>query len=150
MGWRRSLHPVGSGIRVPDCRGSPAPVTVSIEFCDSFVNSFFNAHFPRPDTYGRARDAREQRVSALPSLRPGDTILATPKRRVPSFGRSPVSGPSSGGEKGARNRTRRIVIKGGADLPRVLGEGLREFRVPRRAAGRGIIDVEVDPVEWPS
>jgi len=48
-----------------------------------------------------------------------------------------------------RNRARRIVVKGGPDLPRVLGEGLREFRVARGAAGRGIIDVEVDPVEWP-
>jgi primosomal protein N' (replication factor Y) len=48
-----------------------------------------------------------------------------------------------------RNRARRIVIKGGPDLPRVLGEALREFRGPRGTAGRGIIDVEVDPVEWP-
>jgi primosomal protein N' (replication factor Y) (superfamily II helicase) len=48
-----------------------------------------------------------------------------------------------------RNRGRRIVVKGGPDLPRVLGEGLREFRGPRGTAGRGIIDVEVDPVEWP-
>lgn len=48
-----------------------------------------------------------------------------------------------------RNRARRIVVKGGRELPRLLGEGLREFRVPRGAAGRGIIDVEVDPVEWP-
>jgi primosomal protein N' (replication factor Y) len=48
-----------------------------------------------------------------------------------------------------RNRGRRIVVKGGPDLPRVLGEGLREFRGPRGTGGRGIIDVEVDPVEWP-
>jgi primosomal protein N' (replication factor Y) len=48
-----------------------------------------------------------------------------------------------------RNRARRIVVKGGRDLPAVLGEALRQFRVPRGAGGRGIIDVEVDPVEWP-
>jgi hypothetical protein len=28
-----------------------------------------------------------------------------------------------------------------------LDEALREFKIP--TAGRGIIDVEVDPVEWP-
>src|SRR5262245_15518990 len=48
-----------------------------------------------------------------------------------------------------RNRGRRIVVKGGPELPRLLGEGLREFRGPRGTAARGIIDVEVDPVEWP-
>src|SRR5438309_6338914 len=45
------------------------------------------------------------------------------------------------------DRTRRIVTKGGADLPRLLDDALREFKAP--SAGRGIIDVEVDPVEWP-
>jgi len=45
------------------------------------------------------------------------------------------------------DRTRRIVAKGGADLPRLLDEALREFKAP--SVGRGIIDVEVDPVEWP-
>ena len=45
------------------------------------------------------------------------------------------------------DRTRRIVTKGGADLPRLLVDALREFKAP--SAGRGIIDVEVDPVEWP-
>jgi hypothetical protein len=46
-----------------------------------------------------------------------------------------------------RDRIRRIVAKGDADLPRRLDEALREFKAP--TAGRGIIDVEVDPVEWP-
>ena len=45
------------------------------------------------------------------------------------------------------DRTRRIVAKGDADLPRRLDEALREFKSP--TAGRGMIDVEVDPVEWP-
>ena len=45
------------------------------------------------------------------------------------------------------DRTRRIVVKGDADLPLRLDEALREFKSP--AAGRGMIDVEVDPVEWP-
>ena len=43
------------------------------------------------------------------------------------------------------DRTRRIVIKGDGDLPRLLDEALRD--VP--SAGQGMIDVEVDPVEWP-
>ena len=43
------------------------------------------------------------------------------------------------------DRTRRVVIKGDGDLPRLLDEALRD--VP--SAGQGMIDVEVDPVEWP-
>jgi len=46
------------------------------------------------------------------------------------------------------DRTRRIVAKGDHDLPRRLDEALREFK--STTAGRGMIDVEVDPVEWPS
>src|SRR5438093_1153827 len=46
------------------------------------------------------------------------------------------------------DRTRRIVAKGDPDLPRRLDEALREFK--STTAGRGMIDVEVDPVEWPS
>ena len=45
------------------------------------------------------------------------------------------------------DRIRRIVTKGGADLPGLLDDALREFKAP--SAGRGIIDLEVDPVEWP-
>jgi primosomal protein N' (replication factor Y) len=48
-----------------------------------------------------------------------------------------------------RDRTLRTVVKGDADLPRLLEEALRDFR-PTRSASRGIIDVEVDPVEWQS
>ena len=44
-------------------------------------------------------------------------------------------------------RVRRIVAKGGAEMPRRLDEALSEFKAP--TAGRGMIDVEVDPVEWP-
>jgi len=43
---------------------------------------------------------------------------------------------------------RRVVVKGPAELPRLVGAALQEFRDPR-PEGRGIIDVEVDPVEWP-
>ena len=39
-------------------------------------------------------------------------------------------------------------MKGDAELPRLLEEALGEFKTPRPAS-RGIIDVEVDPVEWP-
>lgn len=48
-----------------------------------------------------------------------------------------------------RARTRRIVVKGGADLPRVLADALRTLGADRAPRSRGIIDVEVDPVEWP-
>ena len=47
-----------------------------------------------------------------------------------------------------RNRVRRVVVKGPAELPRLVGAALEEFRGGRQE-GRGIIDVEVDPVEWP-
>ncbi|HSE92861.1 MAG TPA: primosomal protein N' [Methylomirabilota bacterium] len=49
-----------------------------------------------------------------------------------------------------RNRARRVVVKGGPELPRALEDGLRGLRAPRAGARRGIMDVEVDPVEWPS
>jgi primosomal protein N' (replication factor Y) (superfamily II helicase) len=48
-----------------------------------------------------------------------------------------------------RERTRRIVVKGDAELPSVLAAALEDFRAPRPRS-RGIMDVEVDPVEWPS
>jgi primosomal protein N' (replication factor Y) len=47
-----------------------------------------------------------------------------------------------------RGRARRIVVKGGDDLPELLEAALGEFRRTRKA-GRGIMDVEVDPLEWP-
>lgn len=47
-----------------------------------------------------------------------------------------------------RNRVYRVVVKGRADLPRLLEAALAEFRGPRPRS-RGIMDVEVDPVEWP-
>ncbi|MEK7715007.1 MAG: primosomal protein N', partial [candidate division NC10 bacterium] len=47
-----------------------------------------------------------------------------------------------------RKRVHRIVVKGRADLPRLLEASLAEFRGPRPRS-RGIMDVEVDPVEWP-
>jgi primosomal protein N' (replication factor Y) len=47
-----------------------------------------------------------------------------------------------------RQRARRIVVKGPAELPRLLGAALAPLRA-RGGRRRGIIDVEVDPVEWP-
>ena len=47
-----------------------------------------------------------------------------------------------------KDRARRTVVKGDTELPRLLEEALGEFKTPRPAS-RGIIDVEVDPVEWP-
>ena len=46
-----------------------------------------------------------------------------------------------------RPRVRRMVIKGGPDLPAAIEEALAAFRVARPKS-RGNIDVEVDPVEW--
>jgi primosomal protein N' len=48
-----------------------------------------------------------------------------------------------------RERARRIVVKGDAELPVVLAGALEDFRGPRPKS-RGIMDVEVDPVEWQS
>jgi len=48
------------------------------------------------------------------------------------------------GRRGAR-----IVVKGGADLPEVLATALGDLLAVRRRRP-GIMDVEVDPVEWPS
>jgi primosomal protein N' (replication factor Y) (superfamily II helicase) len=48
-----------------------------------------------------------------------------------------------------RERVGRIVVKGEADLPVALAGALADFRGPRPRS-RGIIGVEVDPVEWPS
>ena len=47
-----------------------------------------------------------------------------------------------------RQRARRIVVKGPAELPRLLGATLAPLRA-RGGRRRGIIDVEVDPVAWP-
>jgi len=47
-----------------------------------------------------------------------------------------------------RGRARRIVVKGGDELPAALDAALGDFRRPA-AKSRGIMDVEVDPVEWP-
>jgi primosomal protein N' (replication factor Y) (superfamily II helicase) len=49
---------------------------------------------------------------------------------------------------GARGRSRQVVIKGDQDLPSVLKGALGEFLPPALSA-RGIMDVEVDPIEWP-
>jgi hypothetical protein len=40
------------------------------------------------------------------------------------------------------------VVKGGDDLGTALEHALGDFRRPR-SGSRGIMDVEVDPVEWP-
>jgi primosomal protein N' (replication factor Y) len=47
-----------------------------------------------------------------------------------------------------RQRSRRIVVKGEAALPRLIGDPVRAVTAEARGS-RGIIDVEVDPVEWP-
>lgn len=48
----------------------------------------------------------------------------------------------------ARNgKTHRLVVKGGDALPEAISAALQALS-PETAARRGIIDVEVDPVEW--
>jgi primosomal protein N' (replication factor Y) len=47
-----------------------------------------------------------------------------------------------------RGRAHRIVVKGDAGLPGALEAALADLRGPRPKS-RGIMDVEVDPVEWP-
>jgi primosomal protein N' (replication factor Y) len=84
---------------------------------------------------------------AVVSLRGGDTHrladdVATALRASP---RLTVYPPLA--ERG--ERARRIVVKGDSELPVVLAGALEDFRGPRPRS-RGIIDVEVDPVEWPS
>src|SRR5262249_29068735 len=56
-----------------------------------------------------------------------------------------IYGPASA----RRDRARRIIVKGHADLATQLAAALGEFRRPRPKS-RGIMDIEVDPVEWPS
>jgi primosomal protein N' (replication factor Y) len=48
-----------------------------------------------------------------------------------------------------RERARRFVVKGHADLATQLAAALGDFRRPRPKS-RGIMEIEVDPVEWPS
>jgi primosomal protein N' (replication factor Y) len=49
---------------------------------------------------------------------------------------------------GARGRARQVVVKGDRDLPARLGEALGAW--PPASRTRGIMDVEVDPIQWPS
>jgi primosomal protein N' (replication factor Y) len=48
-----------------------------------------------------------------------------------------------------RDRVRRIVVKGRDDLATRLAAALADFRKPR-AKSDGTLEVEVDPVEWPT
>lgn len=50
---------------------------------------------------------------------------------------------------GRNKRLSRIVVKGGDDLSSILADAIRGV-AGGKAASRGIMDVEVDPVEWPS
>jgi primosomal protein N' (replication factor Y) len=50
---------------------------------------------------------------------------------------------------GRNRKVARIVVKGGDDLSSALGDALASV-AGGKARSRGIMDVEVDPVEWPS
>jgi primosomal protein N' (replication factor Y) len=49
-----------------------------------------------------------------------------------------------------RGRASRVVVKGDADLPGLLAAALDDADPGGALRGRGMMDVEVDPVEWPS
>jgi len=68
--------------------------------------------------------------------------VAAALRSVPAL---TVYGPAAA----RRDRARRIVVKGHADLAAHVATALADFRRPRPKS-RGIMDIEVDPVEWPS
>ena len=48
-----------------------------------------------------------------------------------------------------RQRTWRLVVKGGQELPDELATALSELTSRGGPRSRGIMDIEVDPVEWP-
>jgi primosomal protein N' (replication factor Y) len=85
---------------------------------------------------------------ALVTLRAGEAAaaksLAAAVTAALGGGRGVTVYPPVAGRDG---RTQRLVVKGGPDLPRGLAEALAEFQAPRPRR-RGIMDVEVDPVEW--
>jgi primosomal protein N' (replication factor Y) len=51
-------------------------------------------------------------------------------------------------QPGARGRARQVVVKGERDLPAILKSALGAW--PPSSRTRGIMTVEVDPVQWPS
>jgi primosomal protein N' (replication factor Y) len=78
---------------------------------------------------GNDRDARAALVGAALKQMPRLTVYpATPDRR---------------------QNVRRIVVKGERDLPALLQAAIGEAARAGGPRSRGIIDVEVDPVEWP-
>jgi primosomal protein N' len=84
------------------------------------------------------------------------TASGTDPTAVEQLARAAVAGLAGGpgltvypATSDRRNRVRRVVVKGGPDLPRQLDAALRDVRGRRGSGRRGIIDVELDPVEWP-
>ena len=80
-------------------------------------------------------------ASPGPMQRLADDVAAalTPSAALTVYGPAPAR----------RDRARRIVVKGHSDLAACLSDALGDFRRPRPKS-RGIMDIEVDPVEWPS
>lgn len=73
-------------------------------------------------------DGLDEKVAA--ALRGSSALVAYPAATLPG------------------RRGHRIVVKGGADLPAVLAAALGGLLSVRRRSP-GIMDVEIDPVEWP-
>lgn len=80
----------------------------------------------RPDESARLAEAAYRALGGTPRL----TVYP------PRAGRPP--------------RRHRLVVKGHADLPAALGEALGRESAIVAARARGIMTIEVDPVEWPS
>jgi len=89
---------------------------------------------------------RRLAIVTVTGKNPGDVEPLTERAESALRGASALTVyPAAADRKG---KARRIVVKGGDDLPLVLESALGEFR-RARAGSRGIMDVEVDPVEWP-
>src|SRR5207245_1160066 len=145
----------------PACRGRRlAPFGWGAERVEHAVRRrFVSARIARFDPEAvRGARAEAQRNAALSA----DVVIGTRVTRrlagPASLGLAVLPPPPAGAPRltvypsppDRRNRARRIVVKGHADLPRVLAAALDGAEAIGAARSRGIMDVEVDPVEWPS
>ena len=117
----RGAHRAGPGRLLRARAGVPARAGLSA------VPPARRHHRARPDGRGIAAGRRRGR--------------GRPARGAPSLTVYPP-------HAGARGRARQVVVKGERDLPALLRAALGAW--PPSSRTRGIMDVEVDPVQWPS
>ena len=79
----------------------------------------------------------------------GAPTAADVARALSESSRLTVYPPVAARQTRAGAKAHRLVVKGGDDLPALLGPAVASI-AQGKAGSRGIIDVEVDPVEWPS